>query len=268
MRHLLSTVAAGRTGHHADERTASVRATWRQRLRYRGRHHLPLPPRRSRRRATVIGLTVLGTGLLGTAASASVTGAAAAGHTASPRATRSLPDRSGTGGAASRGLTRPTPSSASPSPTASATPAPRWALPVRISYDVTSEFGTRWGVLHAGVDLAVPTGTPIYAAHAGTVTVAGWDGGYGEGVEIDDGAGLSTVYGHNSQLVVSAGQQVALGQLIAYAGSTGDATGPHCHFELRRDGVAFDPLPYLRQQGLDVTARAAHVESNDGADLK
>jgi murein DD-endopeptidase MepM/ murein hydrolase activator NlpD len=249
-----------------------VRATW-QRLRYRGRHHLPLPPHRSRRRLAVAGLAVLGTGLLTTAASATVAGldqphGGASSAAATPQSTHGLPDRRLAGGA-SRSLVRPTPSTADPSPTPSAVPvAPQWALPVRIAYDVTSEFGTRWGVLHAGVDLAVPTGTPIYAAHAGTVTVAGWDGGYGEGVEIDDGAGLSSVYGHNSQLQVSAGQHVALGQLIAYAGSTGDATGPHCHFELRRNGVAFDPLPYLEHQGLDIEAHATHVESNDGASLK
>lgn len=249
-----------------------MRATW-QRLRYRGRHHLPLPPHRPRHRLAVAGLAVLGTGLLTTAASATVAGlgrphgGASPVAAATPRATRGLPDRTG-GGAASRSLVRPTPTTASPSPSPSASPAPTWALPVRTGYDVTSEFGTRWGVLHAGVDLAVPTGTPIYAAHAGTVTVAGWDGGYGEGVEIDDGAGLSSVYGHNSQLVVSAGQHVALGQLIAYAGSTGDATGPHCHFELRRDSVAFDPLPYLDRQGLDLEAHATHVESNDGTELK
>jgi murein DD-endopeptidase MepM/ murein hydrolase activator NlpD len=246
-----------------------VRATW-QRLRYRGRHHLPLPTHRTRRRLAVAGLAVVGTGLLTTAASATVAGLdhahAAPVAAATPRATRSLPGRTSGGGAASRSLVRPTPSTASPSP--SATPAPQWALPVKIAYDVTSEFGTRWGVLHAGVDLAVPTGTPIYAAHAGTVTIAGWDGGYGEGVEIDDGAGLSTVYGHNSQLVVTAGQRVAMGQLIAYAGSTGDATGPHCHFELRLNGVAFDPLPYLKPRGMDIEAHATHVESNDGTELK
>jgi murein DD-endopeptidase MepM/ murein hydrolase activator NlpD len=126
-----------------------------------------------------------------------------------------------------------------------------WSVPVH-GYTVTSTYGPRWGTNHPGVDLAVPTGTPVYAAHSGTVTLAGWDGGYGNGVEIDDGGGISTVYGHNSSVVVSAGQQVRRGQLIAYAGATGDATGPHVHFELRRNGTAFDPVPYLRARGVDL----------------
>lgn len=104
-------------------------------------------------------------------------------------------------------------------------------------------FGTRR--YHSGMDIAVDTGTPIVAADGGTVIEAGWLGGYGYAVMINHGGGLVSLYGHNSSLVVSSGQQVAKGQLIAYAGSTGYSTGPHCHFEVRLHGEVTEPLNYL-----------------------
>lgn len=104
-------------------------------------------------------------------------------------------------------------------------------------------FGTE--IYHAGMDIGVPEGTPIYAADSGTVVEADWIGGYGNAVIIDHGNGMQTVYAHNSGLVVGAGQSVSKGQLIAYAGSTGYATGPHCHFEVRINGSPVDPMGYL-----------------------
>ncbi|MGA8113626.1 MAG: M23 family metallopeptidase, partial [Actinocatenispora sp.] len=130
-----------------------------------------------------------------------------------------------------------------------------WTLPVH-NYTLTSRFGPRWGTNHPGVDLAIGTGLPVHAAHSGTVSIAGWDGGYGNGVEINVGHGLSTVYGHNSRVVVAPGQHVRRGQLIAFSGSTGDSTGPHCHFELRRNGIPFNPLPFLRAHGLNIVAHS------------
>jgi murein DD-endopeptidase MepM/ murein hydrolase activator NlpD len=109
----------------------------------------------------------------------------------------------------------------------------------------TSGFGWRWGRMHEGIDLAVGTGTPVVAAAAGTVILAGWLGGYGNLVVIDHGNGMSTAYGHNSSVTVGVGQYVAQGQLVAYSGNTGHSTGPHLHFEVRINGTAVDPLGYL-----------------------
>jgi murein DD-endopeptidase MepM/ murein hydrolase activator NlpD len=116
-----------------------------------------------------------------------------------------------------------------------------WPLRGRL----TSGFGYRWGRLHAGIDIAAPTGTPIHAAKAGRVIYAGWMNGYGNVVVIDHGGGFSTLYGHQSRLGSNKGQSVAQGQLIGYVGSTGHSTGPHCHFETRFGGKPRNPRPYL-----------------------
>ena len=110
---------------------------------------------------------------------------------------------------------------------------------------LTSGFGWRWGRMHEGIDIAVSNGTPVVAAAAGTVIVAGWMGGYGNLVVVDHGGGISTAYGHNTSVTVGVGQQVAQGQLIAYSGNTGHSTGPHVHFEVRINGGAVDPMGYL-----------------------
>lgn len=111
---------------------------------------------------------------------------------------------------------------------------------------ISSRFGQRWGRLHAGLDLAVPTGTYIYASAAGTVTYSGWNsGGYGYLVIISHGDGVQTYYGHNSALDCSVGQTVSQGQLIARAGNTGRSYGSHCHFEIRVNGVPYNPELYL-----------------------
>lgn len=123
----------------------------------------------------------------------------------------------------------------------------RWPTSGRIS----SYFGGRkspggiGSTNHKGIDIAVPRGTPIYAADGGTVTYAGWMSGYGYLVQIDHGNGYVTRYGHNSSLTVSVGQHVYKGQQVARAGSTGNSTGNHCHFEVRYNGVAKNPLNYL-----------------------
>jgi murein DD-endopeptidase MepM/ murein hydrolase activator NlpD len=113
----------------------------------------------------------------------------------------------------------------------------RWPVAGR----VTSEYGYRWGRLHAGIDIAAPSGTPIGAAIAGTVIYSSWQSGYGNVVIISHGGGLSTLYGHQSRLGVSLGQVVGQGQIIGYVGSTGHSTGPHVHFETRYGGVARNP---------------------------
>jgi murein DD-endopeptidase MepM/ murein hydrolase activator NlpD len=99
--------------------------------------------------------------------------------------------------------------------------------------------------MHEGIDIAVSSGTPVVAAAAGTVIVAGWLGGYGNLVVVDHGNGISTAYGHNTSVAVGVGQSVAQGQLVAYSGNTGHSTGPHVHFEVRINGSPVDPLGYL-----------------------
>jgi len=110
---------------------------------------------------------------------------------------------------------------------------------------VVSGFGMRWGRMHEGIDISATTGTPIWAAAAGTVIHAGWLGGYGNLVVLDHGNGLATAYAHASAILVVLGQQVAQGETIALIGSTGNSSGPHLHFEVRVNGTAVDPLLYL-----------------------
>ena len=134
-----------------------------------------------------------------------------------------------------------------PRPTWYPTGSFRWPTSGR----VTSYFGGRkspggiGSTNHKGIDIAVPRGTPICAADGGTVTYSGWMSGYGYLVEINHGNGYVTRYGHNSSLTVSVGQHVYKGQQVARAGSTGNSTGNHCHFEVRYNGVAKNPLNYL-----------------------
>ena len=124
-------------------------------------------------------------------------------------------------------------------------------MPGPVSGVITSDFGWRnhpiFGrqILHSGIDIGVDEGTPVHAADGGTVVFSGWMDGYGYAVVIDHGNGISTLYGHNSDLAVSEGQSVSKGTVIAYAGSTGNSTGPHVHFEVRVNGDPVDPQGYL-----------------------
>ena len=117
-----------------------------------------------------------------------------------------------------------------------------WPVRGRIS----SPYGPRWGRMHHGIDIAVNTGTEVRAAAAGRVSFAGWNGDYGYLVVINHGDGVETRYAHNSRLLVSAGQYVTRGQVIARSGNTGNSTGPHVHFEIRFRGKSVNPLNYLQ----------------------
>ena len=118
---------------------------------------------------------------------------------------------------------------------------------------ITSNFGIRehpiQGIVkqHTGLDIAgAPTGTPIVAALDGVVTHAGWLGGYGNCVMISHGNGVVTLYGHGNKVVTEVGKQVKQGETIMELGSTGNSTGPHCHFEVRINGNYTNPLNYLK----------------------
>ena len=101
---------------------------------------------------------------------------------------------------------------------------------------------------HRGTDIPAPEGTPILAAHSGTVLVSGWNDSYGNQVLLDNGAGLSTRYAHMTQTAVTAGEAVTAGQVIGYVGSTGDSTGNHLHFEVMQNGVRMNPLALVFPQ--------------------
>ncbi len=110
---------------------------------------------------------------------------------------------------------------------------------------VTSGFGSRWGRLHAGVDIGAPTGTPIWATKDGTVIFSGVQSGYGNVVILSHGGGLTTLYGHQSRIAASNGKQVRQGETIGYVGNTGRSTGPHLHFETRYGGTPRNPTSCL-----------------------
>lgn len=117
-----------------------------------------------------------------------------------------------------------------------------------VSGVISSRFGVRSSIrssAHTGLDIATSTGTPIAAAASGTVTFSGWKGSYGNLLVITHSNGVQTYYGHCSKLYVSAGQTVSQGQTIAAVGSTGNSTGPHLHFEIRVNGIAYNPQNYL-----------------------
>lgn len=120
-----------------------------------------------------------------------------------------------------------------------------------VSGRTTSEFSSRVNPItgkkesHLGLDIAVPSGTPVAAAEAGTVIKAGWNNSYGYMVIVDHGGGIATLYAHNSRLAVSVGTQVSRGQTVAYSGSTGMSTGPHVHFEVRVNGQYQNPRSWL-----------------------
>ncbi|WP_230688961.1 M23 family metallopeptidase [Micromonospora sp. WMMD558] len=162
----------------------------------------------------------------------------------------------------------PGPSTASPTPKATAKPTvtakptpkkttrpkPTWVIPMK-GAEITSCYGPRWGVLHAGIDFAMPAGTPVRAAYRGTVEKAGDAGdGYGISVVVDHGNGYLTHYAHLSTAKVSVGDPVAAGETIGLEGSTGDSTGPHLHFEVHQGQLwnQIDPAPFLRARGIDV----------------
>jgi murein DD-endopeptidase MepM/ murein hydrolase activator NlpD len=112
---------------------------------------------------------------------------------------------------------------------------------------ITSPFCERraWEACHPGIDIGVPSGTPIRAAGTGTVAIAGWVSGYGNYTCINHGGGLSTCYGHQSRIEVSVGQHVTVGQIIGLSGCTGLCFGPHVHFEVRINGAVTNPVNYL-----------------------
>ncbi len=110
---------------------------------------------------------------------------------------------------------------------------------------ITSKFGKRWGKFHKGLDIGAPNGTPIYSSLDGRVIYSGWEEGYGKVIKIQHNSELITIYAHCSNLYVKVGQYVKKGEKIGEVGSTGRSTGPHVHFELRKNNEPCNPLVYI-----------------------
>ena len=128
---------------------------------------------------------------------------------------------------------------------------PLYVMPTKGIF--TSNFGYRWGVLHAGIDLANAIGTPIYAVSDGVVIDSGPAAGYGALVKLRHADGTVTLYGHVNTTLVSVGQRVMAGDQIATIGNRGNSTGPHLHFEVLQGGTErIDPVPWLAKRGLNV----------------
>ena len=133
---------------------------------------------------------------------------------------------------------------------AAAAAAHNWVPFIYGGYQLTSGFGMRWGSMHPGQDFAVPVGTPVKAMSSGTVIFAGWQGGYGNKVEIQYWDGTVSWFCHNSKLVVTQGEKVTPGELVSMSGNTGHSTGPHIHVEIHpQDGSPVSPLPWLKKMG-------------------
>ncbi|MET8308985.1 M23 family metallopeptidase [Micromonospora sp. NPDC005173] len=232
-------------------------------------------PQRAGRRSRLIvlgaaALVVLGLGGVAVATTGSdrpaptaVSADAQSRAEAASRADRSARESSAPVSPSASPTPSPSTASASPTPTKTATakpkpkkttkPTPAWVDPMP-GAAVTSCYGQRWGTLHAGIDLALPSGTPIHAAAAGTVVQAGDAAdGYGNSVFVDHGNGYLTHYAHQSRIAVTVGQKVKANQVIGYEGATGDATGPHLHFEVHQ-GMwnQIDPAPFMRARGVDL----------------
>jgi murein DD-endopeptidase MepM/ murein hydrolase activator NlpD len=216
--------------------------------RYRGRRRVPTPPRK--RYAAVVTTAFVGAGVVAMGAGAAMPDAKAISPSALSDIDRGLnPDQLAERAEAAERASRDEARGLTTSMNQAKPDV--WLLPVH-DYRFTSPYGIRWGKLHAGVDLAVPEGTPYHAVHAGTVKLARWYGGYGYCVMIDHGNGLETVYGHSSKLLVKEGQHVEAGDTLGLVGNTGHSFGAHLHLEIHVNGQPKDPITWFRGVGVDI----------------
>ncbi|MEV4492304.1 M23 family metallopeptidase [Micromonospora coxensis] len=214
--------------------------------RYRGRRRVPTPPRS--RYAAVVTTAFVGAGIVALGA-----GALPDSKTVSPSVLDELKQASITSqDAAARAdaADRASRDTARDSQV-SATEQDPWLLPLQ-GYDFNSPYGMRWGKLHTGIDLVAPEGTPYVAIHSGTVTKAGWFGGYGYAVIVQHADGSEAIYGHSSSVSVREGQQVKAGDQLGLVGNTGHSYGSHLHLEIHVKGEPLDPVPWLQERGVDI----------------
>jgi murein DD-endopeptidase MepM/ murein hydrolase activator NlpD len=228
--------------------------------RYRGRRRVPTPPRS---RYAVVGLSAfVGAGVVALGAASELPDAKAVNPTilanfgnaqlAADQLAERAEDR------ASRSEERGAEETKAPVEVA---PEDIWLLPLD-DFTFTSPYEVRWGKLHAGIDLAAPEGTEYKAIHGGEVTQAGYNGAYGYAITIRQTDGTEIIYAHSRELLVQVGDQVKAGQIIGYVGSSGWTFGPHLHVELHLNGSPVDPVPVLRQHGVDIKLQIESVYSN------
>ncbi|MFC3501283.1 M23 family metallopeptidase [Micromonospora krabiensis] len=212
--------------------------------RYRGRRRVPTPPRS--RYAAVVTTAFVGAGVVALGASAMPDA-----KSVSPTVLDELRQASITSqDAAARGEAADRASRDS-ARGEEAGERDVWLLPLQ-GYDFNSPYGMRWGKLHTGADLVAPEGTPYVAIHAGTVTKAGWFGGYGNAVIVQHPDGSEAIYGHSSAVSVREGQQVKAGDQLGLVGNTGHSYGSHLHLEVHVKGEPVDPVPWLQERGVDI----------------
>ncbi|MBB5824383.1 M23 family metallopeptidase [Micromonospora carbonacea] len=213
--------------------------------RYRGRRRVPTPPRS--RYAAVVTTAFVGAGIVAIGA-----GALPDAKSVSPSVLDELKQASITSqDAAARADSADRASRDSRVETKAAGEQEAWLLPLQ-GYDFNSPYGMRWGKLHTGIDLVAPEGTPYVAIHEGTVTKAGWFGGYGYAVIVKHADGSEAIYGHSSAVSVKEGQQVKAGDQLGLVGNTGHSYGSHLHLEIHVNGDPLDPVPWLQERGVDI----------------
>ncbi|SBT51218.1 M23 family metallopeptidase [Micromonospora narathiwatensis] len=213
--------------------------------RYRGRRRVPTPPRS--RYAAVVTTAFVGAGIVALGANALPDA-----KSVNPSVLDELKQASVTSqDAAARGDNADRASRSGRADSQTAGEQDPWLLPLH-GYDFNSPYGMRWGKLHSGVDLVAPEGTPYVAIHAGTVTKAGWFGGYGYAVIVQHADGSEAIYGHSSEVNVQEGQQVKAGDQLGLVGNTGHSYGSHLHLEIHVNGQPLDPVPWLGERGVDI----------------
>ncbi len=225
--------------------------------RYRGRRRVPTPPRS--RYAAVVTTAFVGAGLVALGANALPDA-----KSVSPSVLDELKQASVTSqDAADRGSSADRATRDSRADKAS-TEQDVWLLPLH-GYDFNSPYGMRWGKLHTGIDLVAPEGTPYVSIHDGTVTKAGWFGGYGYAVIVQHSDGSEAIYGHSSAVSVHEGQQVKAGDQLGLVGNTGHSYGSHLHLEVHVKGEPLDPVPWLEKRGVDIKLQVEAIYSEVAA---
>jgi murein DD-endopeptidase MepM/ murein hydrolase activator NlpD len=228
--------------------------------RYRGRRRVPSPPRS--RYAAVVTSAFVGAGIVAIGAAAQLPDAKAV----NPEVLKNLQAAAGvqdaladrttdSGDRASRGDERGSDDAALSQEALEKDP---WVLPLE-DYTFTAPYGMRFGVLHEGIDLAAPEGTPFKAVHGGTVKQAGYNGGFGYSVTVQLDDGTQMIYGHARRVLVKAGDKVNAGQIIGEVGNTGHSFGTHLHLGIYVNGNTTDPVPYLRAHGVDIKLKIESV---------
>jgi murein DD-endopeptidase MepM/ murein hydrolase activator NlpD len=227
--------------------------------RYRGRRRVPTPPRS--RYAIAVTAAFAGAGVVAMGASnmpdaKQVDPQALKGLGGNQVAAEALAERDTGVDAASRGESRD--SAAKTKVSAEEAARDVWLLPLE-QYTFTSGYGMRWEKLHAGIDLAASEGLPFKAIHAGKVTQAGYFGAYGYAITVEDNEGNEVIYAHSRRVLVKKGDVVKAGQVIGQVGNTGASYGTHLHIEIHVDGAPTDPIPFLRQRGVDIKLQVESV---------